>query len=145
MQGKCRRGKTYYTCGYRLSYGDRAAEALGHGKWQYVREEPLLEASTASPAAAEFALRDEAGMLRRMARLARTRWRADVAAQFRARAGHDDRVAETLAAGPRYRRDRPCLVRVWPAAVMPSAVASALMSEAAAITAAMSSSPLASK
>jgi hypothetical protein len=70
-----------------------------------------------------------------MARLAERDGRADVAAQFRARAGHDDRVAESLAAGPRYRRDRPCLVRAWPAAVMPSAVASALMSDAAAITA----------
>jgi hypothetical protein len=43
VQGKCHKGNTYYTCGYRLSYGDRAAEAVGHGKWQYIREEPLLD------------------------------------------------------------------------------------------------------
>lgn len=42
MQGKTRKNNTYYTCGYRLSYGDKAAEALGHGKWQYVREDELL-------------------------------------------------------------------------------------------------------
>ena len=42
MQGRARRGEpTYYTCGYRASYGDRAAEAVGHGKWQYVREDSL--------------------------------------------------------------------------------------------------------
>lgn len=42
MQGKHRKTSTYYTCGYRLSYGDKAAEATGHGKWQYVREDSLL-------------------------------------------------------------------------------------------------------
>lgn len=42
MQGKTAKGHTYYACGYRLDYGDRAAEAVGHGKWQYVREEPLV-------------------------------------------------------------------------------------------------------
>jgi hypothetical protein len=42
MQGKSRKGNTYYTCGYRLSYGDAAAEATGHGKWQYVREDDLV-------------------------------------------------------------------------------------------------------
>ncbi len=42
MQGRARKGEpTYYTCGYRTSYGDRAAEAVGHGKWQYVREDSL--------------------------------------------------------------------------------------------------------
>ena len=42
MQGRSRRGEpTYYTCGFRASYGDRAAEAVGHGKWQYVREDSL--------------------------------------------------------------------------------------------------------
>jgi len=42
MQGRGRKGEpTYYTCGYRTSYGDRAAEAVGHGKWQYVREDSL--------------------------------------------------------------------------------------------------------
>jgi len=42
MQGRSRKGEpTYYTCGYRASYGDRAAEAVGHGKWQYVREDGL--------------------------------------------------------------------------------------------------------
>jgi hypothetical protein len=42
MQGRARKGEpTYYTCGYRTSYGDRAAEAVGHGKWQYVREDNL--------------------------------------------------------------------------------------------------------
>jgi hypothetical protein len=42
MQGRSRKGEpTYYTCGYRTSYGDRAAEAVGHGKWQYVREDSL--------------------------------------------------------------------------------------------------------
>ena len=45
MQGALRKGEpTYYTCGYRTSYGDRAAEAVGHGKWQYVREDSLIEA-----------------------------------------------------------------------------------------------------
>jgi hypothetical protein len=43
MQGKTAKGNTYYACGYRLDYGDTAAEAVGHGKWQYVREEPLVE------------------------------------------------------------------------------------------------------
>jgi DNA invertase Pin-like site-specific DNA recombinase len=42
MQGKHRKSSTYYTCGYRLSYGDTAAEATGHGKWQCVREDSLL-------------------------------------------------------------------------------------------------------
>ena len=42
MHGKHRKSSTYYTCGYRLSYGDTAAEATGHGKWQYVREDSLL-------------------------------------------------------------------------------------------------------
>ncbi|HET6571145.1 MAG TPA: recombinase family protein [Solirubrobacterales bacterium] len=42
MQGKSRKGNTYYACGYRRSYGDTAAEATGHGKWQYVREDSLL-------------------------------------------------------------------------------------------------------
>jgi hypothetical protein len=37
------RGITYYACAYRISYGDKAAEALGHGKWQYVREDMLLD------------------------------------------------------------------------------------------------------
>jgi chromosome segregation ATPase len=42
MQGRSRKAEaTYYTCGYRTSYGDRAAEAVGHGKWQYVREDSL--------------------------------------------------------------------------------------------------------
>jgi hypothetical protein len=39
---RSRRGEpTYYTCGFRASYGDRAAEAVGHGKRQYVREDRL--------------------------------------------------------------------------------------------------------
>jgi len=43
MQGRARKEEpTYYTCGYRTSYGDRAAEAVGHGKWQYVREDSLV-------------------------------------------------------------------------------------------------------
>jgi hypothetical protein len=42
MHGKERKGITYYACSYRISYGDKAAEALGHGKWQYVREDVLL-------------------------------------------------------------------------------------------------------
>jgi site-specific DNA recombinase len=43
MQGRSRNGEpTYYTCGYRTTYGDNAAEALGHGKWQYVREDSLV-------------------------------------------------------------------------------------------------------
>jgi site-specific DNA recombinase len=41
MQGKSRKGHTYYACGYRASYGDNAASALGHGKWQYIREDRL--------------------------------------------------------------------------------------------------------
>jgi site-specific DNA recombinase len=42
MQGRGRKGEpTYYTCGYRATYGDRAAEAVGHGNWQYVREDKL--------------------------------------------------------------------------------------------------------
>ncbi len=44
MHGRSRKGNTYYACCYRISYGDKAAEALGHGKWQYVREDALLEA-----------------------------------------------------------------------------------------------------
>ncbi len=43
MHGKERKGITYYACSYRISYGDKAAEALGHGKWQYVREDMLLD------------------------------------------------------------------------------------------------------
>ena len=43
MHGKERKGITYYACSYRISYGDKAAEALGHGKWQYVREDLLLD------------------------------------------------------------------------------------------------------
>ena len=43
MHGKERKGITYYACSYRISYGDKAAEALGHGKWQYVREDILLD------------------------------------------------------------------------------------------------------
>jgi site-specific DNA recombinase len=39
MQGKTVKGYTYYACGYRSDYGDKAAEALGHGKWQYIRED----------------------------------------------------------------------------------------------------------
>ena len=42
MYGKSRKGHNYMACGYRLDYGDSAAEALGHGKWQYVREEPIV-------------------------------------------------------------------------------------------------------
>ncbi len=42
MQGKSRKGNTYYACGYRIDYGDKAAEALGHGKWQYVNEKVLV-------------------------------------------------------------------------------------------------------
>jgi hypothetical protein len=41
MQGKTRKGITYYACGYRISYGDKAAQALGHGKWHYVREDRI--------------------------------------------------------------------------------------------------------
>jgi DNA invertase Pin-like site-specific DNA recombinase len=41
MQGKTAKGNTYYACGYRSDYGDNAAEALGHGKWQYIREDRL--------------------------------------------------------------------------------------------------------
>jgi hypothetical protein len=40
-QGKTRKGNTYCACD-RISYGDKAAEATGHGKWQYVREESVL-------------------------------------------------------------------------------------------------------
>ena len=43
MHGKERKGITYYACGYRAAYGDNAAEALGHGKWQYIREDRLTE------------------------------------------------------------------------------------------------------
>ncbi len=43
MHGKTRKENTYYACCYRIGYGDKAAEALGHGKWQYVREEPLVK------------------------------------------------------------------------------------------------------
>jgi hypothetical protein len=42
MHGKERKGITYYACNHRISYGDKAAETLGHGKWQYVREDELL-------------------------------------------------------------------------------------------------------
>jgi hypothetical protein len=42
MHGKERKGITYYACSYRISYGDKAAEALGHGKWQYAREDLVL-------------------------------------------------------------------------------------------------------
>lgn len=38
-----RKENTCYACGYRISYGDNAAEALGQGKWQYIREDRLLE------------------------------------------------------------------------------------------------------
>ncbi len=41
MHGKERKGITYYACCYRIAYGDTAAEALGHGKWQYMREDNL--------------------------------------------------------------------------------------------------------
>lgn len=43
MHGKSRKGITYMACNYRISYGDKAAEAVGHGKWQYVREDALLK------------------------------------------------------------------------------------------------------
>jgi site-specific DNA recombinase len=46
MHGKERKGITYYACCYRIAYGDTAAEALGHGKWQYMREdnlEPIID------------------------------------------------------------------------------------------------------
>jgi len=43
MHGKECKGNIYYACAYRVSYGDKAAEALGHGKWQYVREDADLE------------------------------------------------------------------------------------------------------
>jgi site-specific DNA recombinase len=43
MHGKERKGNTYYACGYRASYGDTAAQALGHGKWQYIREDHLTD------------------------------------------------------------------------------------------------------
>jgi hypothetical protein len=43
MHGKERKGITYYVCGYRASYGDNAASALGHGKWQYIREDRLTD------------------------------------------------------------------------------------------------------
>jgi site-specific DNA recombinase len=42
MHGKERKGITYYACCYRIAYGDTAAEALGHGKWQYMREDNLI-------------------------------------------------------------------------------------------------------
>jgi hypothetical protein len=42
MHGKERKDITYYACSYRISYGDKAAEALGHGRWRYVREDALL-------------------------------------------------------------------------------------------------------
>jgi site-specific DNA recombinase len=41
MHGKERKGITYYACCYRIAYGDTAAQALGHGKWQYIREDNL--------------------------------------------------------------------------------------------------------
>jgi hypothetical protein len=43
MQGKTRKGNIYYACGYRSAHGDKAAEALGHGKWQYIREDRLTD------------------------------------------------------------------------------------------------------
>ena len=43
MHGKTRKDNTYYACCYRISYGDKAAEALGHGKWQYIREDALVK------------------------------------------------------------------------------------------------------
>ena len=43
MHGKTRKGNTYYACCYRISYGDKAAEAVGHGKWQYMREDAVLK------------------------------------------------------------------------------------------------------
>jgi site-specific DNA recombinase len=42
MHGKDSRGTTYYACSYRIAYGDEAAEAVGHGKWQYVREDLVI-------------------------------------------------------------------------------------------------------
>jgi hypothetical protein len=42
MHGKSAKGITYYACCYRIAYGDKAAQALGHGKWQYIREDALL-------------------------------------------------------------------------------------------------------
>ncbi len=42
MHGKERKGITYYACCYRIAYGDSAAEAVGHGKWQYVREDLIM-------------------------------------------------------------------------------------------------------
>ena len=42
MHGKERKGITCYACCYRMAYGDKAAEALGHGKWQYLREDALM-------------------------------------------------------------------------------------------------------
>jgi site-specific DNA recombinase len=42
MHGKETKGITYYACSYRITYGDKAADALGHGKWQYLREDRLL-------------------------------------------------------------------------------------------------------
>jgi site-specific DNA recombinase len=42
MHGKERKGITYYACCYRIAYGDTAAHAVGHGKWQYIREDALL-------------------------------------------------------------------------------------------------------
>jgi hypothetical protein len=35
------KGITYCACCYRIAYGDTAAEALGHDKWQYMREDNL--------------------------------------------------------------------------------------------------------
>jgi hypothetical protein len=43
MQGKTRKSNTYYACGYRINYGDKAAHVLGHGKWQYVREDRITD------------------------------------------------------------------------------------------------------
>jgi site-specific DNA recombinase len=42
MHGKERNGTIYYACCYRIAYGDKAAEAVGHGKWQYVREDQVM-------------------------------------------------------------------------------------------------------
>jgi site-specific DNA recombinase len=42
MHGKDSRGTTYYACSYWIAYGDEAAVAIGHGKWQYVREDVVM-------------------------------------------------------------------------------------------------------
>lgn len=33
------KGHTYYACGYRAACGDHPSEALGHGRWQHIRED----------------------------------------------------------------------------------------------------------